>query len=36
MTGTYSGELAMTASAGSCTGLAYLTITDSPVTSVHF
>lgn len=36
MTGTYSVDLTMTAAAGSCTGLGYLTITDSPVTSVLF
>jgi len=33
-TGTYSVELTMTAAGGSCTGQAYLTITDNPVTSV--
>lgn len=36
LTGTYSVDLTMTAAAGSCTGLGYLTITDSPVTSVLF
>jgi hypothetical protein len=36
MTGTYSVELVMTAGAGTCTGLGYLTVTDSPVGSVLF
>jgi len=34
MTGTYSVDLSMTAAAGSCVGLGYLTIVDNPVTSV--